>query len=335
MISIDESFLQTLGVQRIPTPVPFMEAGGPANVYAIDDLGGGYTLFDCGCGTEEGLSALRLALSERGLKGLNRIIVSHGHVDHYGNAQTLSEETDAKIFIHPHDLEKICGEGRWFRLLEEHRSFFSRIGVPGPVLDELIERSKRNPVYARQVERHRVETLQGKTRLQFKFFDAEVMHMPGHTPGLVCLHDEKHRVLFADDHVLAKISPNPLIDFTFGEGESKFKALVAYSQSAQVVKNLSLDAILPGHGEAFSGHQELLTSLFEFYAVRQQRLLKRLAQGPASVYELLPAVFPRVDTGRLYLMLSEVLANLEVLESRGDVSREVRDGKELYQVAPR
>ena len=53
MIAVDESFLAGIGIHRIPTPVPFMEAGGPANAYAIEDVGGGFTLFDCACGTDE------------------------------------------------------------------------------------------------------------------------------------------------------------------------------------------------------------------------------------------------------------------------------------------
>src|SRR5882724_7696767 len=111
MTAFDESLLAGLGVHRIETPVPFMEAGGPANAYAIEDLGGGFTLFDCACGTDEGLAALRSGLVACGLdvKALNRIVVSHGHVDHYGNAQTLSEESGAEVWLHPHDLGKICG----------------------------------------------------------------------------------------------------------------------------------------------------------------------------------------------------------------------------------
>ena len=121
MTPVDESFLSGLGIHRIPTPVPFIEAGGPANAYAIEDVGGGFTLFDCACGTDEGLQALRDGLHARGLKvkELNRIVVSHGHVDHYGNAQTLSEESGCEVFCHAHDLEKVCGHGRWYRQLED------------------------------------------------------------------------------------------------------------------------------------------------------------------------------------------------------------------------
>ena len=38
---------------RLPIPIPFPEAGGPANVYVIEEDGGGLALFDCGIGTPE------------------------------------------------------------------------------------------------------------------------------------------------------------------------------------------------------------------------------------------------------------------------------------------
>ena len=46
-----DSGLARLGVFRIPVPVPFPEAGGPANVYVIEEEGGGVALFDAGFGT--------------------------------------------------------------------------------------------------------------------------------------------------------------------------------------------------------------------------------------------------------------------------------------------
>jgi glyoxylase-like metal-dependent hydrolase (beta-lactamase superfamily II) len=320
---VDESFLTGLGVHRIPTPVPFLEAGGPANVYALEE-DDGFSLFDCACGTDEGQAALRAGLKARGfaIEKLKRIVISHGHVDHYGNAQTLAEESGCELYVHPHDVEKVCGEGRWFKTLEREMPYFVHLGVPEPTLHAMLELTKRGRAYARQVDKARVKPLSEGQRFRFRHFEAEVLHMPGHTPGLVCLWLPQAKVLLADDHMLAKVSPNPVLDLTLGNADTKFKALVSYCKSAQRAMAMEIDCVLPGHGEAFRGHRALLESLLQFYAARQQRILKRLEEkGPQTVHELIAAVFPRVDLGRMYLMLSEVLGNVEVLEDAGKVKR--------------
>ena len=332
-VDLDDGALTALGIHRLEIPVPFVEAGGPANVYVIEDADGRYTLFDTGIGTPDGITALRGQAAERklDLRKLSRIVISHGHLDHFGNAQMLSEESGARVFIHDADVEKIAGDARFAALLKKHRGYFVRLGVPAETLDLMQAAADRQSNQIRYVERSRLGALHEGEALQFKHFEVVVKHLPGHTPGLVCLYAEQQRVFFADDHVLARVSPNPLLDLSQGEGATKFRALARYLEGAKWVRDLELDAVLPGHGPAFKGHRELLDGLFAFYGVRQEKLMARLAQSPASVFELLPTLFPRRDPGRLVLMLSEVLANVEVLEDLGRVT--ALDG-EIVRYAP-
>ena len=59
--------------------------------------------------------------------------------------------------------------------------------------------------------------------------------------------------------------------------------------------------------------------------------LKLDAQYPLFTQQLLDVLFPvRKDHSRLILMLSEAVANLEVLEADGRVRREARAGGEVY-----
>ena len=325
---VDEGFLRALGIHRIPVPVPFLEAGGPVNVYALLDEDGRWTLFDTGVGTADGLAALRCGAAEANvdLRKLSRIIVSHGHVDHYGNAQLLAEESGAPVFVHPADLSKVLGEERFAALLSRHRGYFlSALGVPEAVVDEMTALASRSKPVSRPVERARLSLLEPGRRFRFRHFDAEVLHCPGHTPGLVCLHVPAKRLLLADDHLLAKVSPNPLLDLSQGEGDTKFPALVRYVESAKAVHALELDAVLPGHGPSFAGHRALLDGLFAFYERRQAKLLDHARQAASTVYDAVDVLFPRRDVPRLVLMLSEVLGNLEVLEYAGRLRRE-RDG---------
>jgi glyoxylase-like metal-dependent hydrolase (beta-lactamase superfamily II) len=231
---VDEAFLSALGVFRFPTPLAFLEAGGPANVYALENPDSTWTLFDTGIGTPDALAALRSLASDAGvdLARVSDIIVSHGHLDHFGNAQLLSERTGARVWVHPADLGKVVGDERHADMLVRHRSYLLALGLEPTLLDAMAERAARG-WHPRYVERSRLSMLEEGQLFRFKHFDAVVRHLPGHTLGLVCLHVPAQRLFFADDHVLAKVSPNPLLDLSQGEGETKFLALVRYLESAK------------------------------------------------------------------------------------------------------
>jgi glyoxylase-like metal-dependent hydrolase (beta-lactamase superfamily II) len=304
-------------------PVPFLEAGGPVNAVALRNPDRTWTLFDTGLGTPEGWHALEAGAAQAGvdLDRVSRIIISHGHLDHFGNAARLAARSGARVFVHPWDLAKVVGEDRLPDVLARHHAYFLELGVPAPVLEELA-RSTRGitPTY---LSRGQVEPLADGQVFHFAHFDGAILHAPGHTPGLVCLHVPVHRLLLADDHLLPTVSPNPFLDLSHGTGEGKFKALVRYAESAARVHALDLDAVVPGHGETFRGHRSLLDSLFVFHAARQDRLLARVRTAPATAHGLLAALFPRRETSWLMLTLSEVVAHLEVLEADGRIRREL------------
>lgn len=54
---------------------------------------------------------------------------------------------------------------------------------------------------------------------------------------------------------------------------------------------------------------------------RQERILASLQAAERSVVELVEIVFGRLRISQLYLQLSEVVGNLEVLEDQGKVRR--------------
>jgi glyoxylase-like metal-dependent hydrolase (beta-lactamase superfamily II) len=323
--------LAALGITRIPLPVPFADAGGPVNVYALEDEGG-WALFDCGIGTPEGEAALRAGAAEHGidLARCTRLFVSHGHVDHYGLAQTLSEESGARVFIHPADASKAVGPDGWEARAPLYRTFLARAAVPTEQLDRLAAMGRFTGKYGRRIDPERTRPLAAGQHLRFRHFEAEVLHLPGHTPGLVCFWDAEHRVLFADDHVLARTSPNPFLELVGDSPLRTGRALVHYFASIRRVMALDVEWVLPGHGEPFGEVRPLLERLFGFYARRQEKLLSAMDAGADTVFAFTQLLFGAHDGPRLYLTLSEVVGNLEVMEDEGRVRRHDVDGIERW-----
>src|SRR5271165_1884282 len=151
-----DALLASLGISRLALPVPFADAGGPVNVYALEDEGG-WALFDCGIGTEEGEAALRAGAAERAidLRRCTRLFVSHGHVDHYGLAQTLSEDSGARVFIHPADAPKAVGPDGWDGRAHLYRAFLVHSGVPAEQLDRLAAMGRFTGKYSRRIDPER------------------------------------------------------------------------------------------------------------------------------------------------------------------------------------
>ncbi len=311
--------------------MPFADAGGPVNVYALEDEGG-WALFDCGIGTPEGEAALRAGATAHGidLRRCTRLFVSHGHVDHYGLAQTLSEESGARVFIHPEDGPKAVGPDGWDVRAPLYRAFLRHAAVPEEQIERLAAMGRFSGKYSRRIEPERVSPLSAGMRFKFRNFEAEVLHLPGHTPGLVCLWDSAHRLLFADDHVLAKTSPNPFLEVLGDKPLRTGRALVHYFASIRRVMALDVDWVLPGHGEPFQEVRPLLERLFGFYARRQDKLLAAMDMGADTAFAFTQSLFGTHGGARLYLTLSEVVGNLEVMEDEGRIRRRDVDGIERW-----
>jgi glyoxylase-like metal-dependent hydrolase (beta-lactamase superfamily II) len=319
-----EADLAALGVHRIAVPIPFVAAGGPVNLYVIEAADGGLTLFDAGLGSEEAQAALQAGFERLGrrLAEVTRIVVSHGHVDHFGAARFVQEQgRGAEVLAHPGDLGKIDEAGPRFQdrspAFDAH---FARLGVPAEVRQEMLRAGERSYGWSRRVAG--VRPLADGDQLEGRAVTFTVRHYPGHTPGLVALHEPRHGLLLAADHLLERISPNPLIELGPDGRDGFFRPLLAYLASLERTRALDLSLVLPGHGPPFAGHRAVIDGLAGFYLKRQARLAGLLADGPRSGWELCRALFPAARPADTFLTMSETVANLEALQARGEVVRE-------------
>ena len=324
---IGEADLAALGIHRISMPIPFLEAGGPVNGYAIEDRDGGLLLFDCGLGSPQSAAAMAEGLARigRSPRDISRIVVSHGHIDHYGGAAGLLEQVGREIPVHAHprDIPKMSEGFSGFReQVPAYATFFQRLGVPVEVMGDAWRQVSDGFTKARRIPK--VEPLDLSEPLRMRHATFEPMHMPGHTPGLLCLYDRDHRLFLSDDHLLEHVSPNPLIELG-PDGQEGWRPLVAYVESVTRLHALDVDTILPGHATPFGDHRAVIDRLLAFYGKRQQKIREELWNGPLTGWEVTTRLFPLAPGRAMFLTVSETLANLEVLEERGEVVR-IDDG---------
>lgn len=156
---------------------------GVVNAYVWERPDGGLTLIDAGMPKD---AAKILAFGRQlGLERLNRIIVTHGDIDHMGGLAEVQEATGAQVICHA--VERDVIEGR--RPRDLGRSLVARLYGP------LYNAVSRAFLGFRPVS-HVDELVLDKTMLPEGF---QVVHVPGHTAGQIALFEPKRGILVTAD----------------------------------------------------------------------------------------------------------------------------------------
>ena len=89
------------------------------------------------------------------------------------------------------------------------------------------------------------------------------------------------------------------------------------------------ELILPGHGEVFSGARDLIERRFGMTERRAEKILGALTE-PRTAAAIGREMWRHVPVTQAYLVLSEVLGHLDLLERRGAVVTEEHAGVVVY-----
>jgi glyoxylase-like metal-dependent hydrolase (beta-lactamase superfamily II) len=171
---------------------------------------------------------------------------------------------------------------------------------------------------------HVTRPLREGDELSFARRRLRVLHRPGHSPSDTVFLDEERRLLIGGDHLLARISSNPLISRplegdTPGPGADRPRALLTYMESLRATRELDLEVVLPGHGDPVLDHRALIDERFRMHDRRARRLLEMLDPEPLSAYELASQMWGNVAVTQAFLTISEVLGHLDLLTAEGRV----------------
>jgi len=223
--------------------------------------------------------------------------------------------------LDPHYLEHKADQ--YLRL----RPWFEREGVPTAAFDAFVGRFRTN--------RHRFGAevgtlpLSSGQSIQAGGRRLEVTCTPGHTPGHAVFRDPDHGTVFSGDHLLALVSPNPVLDFD--ERDQRVPSMPLYLKSLERMQQLDADCWCPGHGPAFPSAGPVISTLQRFMKRRQHRLLA-LARGVTSC-EIAAGLFPDARGLDGFLAFSEVIGHIDVLLQRGDLRARRAGGRRLLERA--
>ena len=153
----------------------------------------------------------------------------------------------------------------------------------------------------------------------------EVLHRPGHSPSDTVFWDAERQILIAADHLLPKISSNPLITRPLDGSAQRTQALATYIESLLKTREMPAEIVLPGHGEPITDHVELIDQRFALHRRRAEKFHRLIAERPRTAYEIAQEVWGNIAVTQAFLTLSEVVGHVDLLIDAGLV-REVADG---------
>jgi len=350
-------------IHCLPIPTPF--AVGRVNCYLIED--DPLTLVDAGPNSGTSLTVLEATLAEHGrrVEELERIVVTHQHIDHIGLVDIIAKRSGAEVCALDRLAPWLAG---YKREMEENDRFSAEImvrnGIPQDVVIALraVSASFRGWGAAAHVTR----TLHDGELLQFANRSWRALHRPGHSPSDTVFHDEGSGELFGGDHLIKHISSNPLISRPLpgekgrgteggecdgdesrkgvggdpeegaGDGpgpDERPRALMIYLDSLRATREMELSLVLAGHGEPIDDHRALIDERFKMHERRTEKLCRLIAESPRNAYELAQAMWGNVAVTQAYLTLSEVLGHVDLLLDEGRVAEREHDGVVCFETS--
>lgn len=150
---------------------------------------------------------------------IEKILLTHGHFDHFGAAELLREKLVAPIYIYPSDAEY---------LTDTYLNLSAGSGEPITV-----------PHYEFL---HDGETIQLKANNSFRL---KVLHTPGHTPGSVTYYSESEHAAFVGDTL-----------YQHGPGLTHFPGGNRHELEQSIINKI---LTLPDETVLLSGHSSPIT----------------------------------------------------------------------------
>jgi len=277
-------------------------------VYLIQ-IGELNVLIDTGSGSEISNTSLEQGVAKAGIdfSDLTHILLTHGHIDHYGGLAYLRERTQAKIGVHELDLGTITTHEARVALFESKLNFFLlKANVPLERRIELLSMYRLTKKFF-----HSVPVDFTYEALGMHVGPLKLIHVPGHCAGHVAL--KMDNVIFCGDLILERViphqSPEELLPFMgiyhFLESLAAFEG---WAEGATVILN--------GHDEPIYDLSREINKIRDRLYRRINQTLRTLSR-PRTIVETTEEVYGDSNGYNALLVFEKVGAYIEYLLQRG------------------
>jgi glyoxylase-like metal-dependent hydrolase (beta-lactamase superfamily II) len=305
------------GVYWLRMPLPF--ALNHINLWLLRD-GDGWTAIDCGVAIAETQGYWDRILDDVvGPSGLTRVLVTHFHPDHFGNAGWLTRRFEAPLWMSEADyltahaqyqVQAGHGSDAAARLFAQHGLDQARVAAiagRGNSYRKIV--SEPPDRFMRILDGDDIAVGANRWRVITGY---------GHAPEHASLYCESLGVLISGDMLLPKISTNVSVWPTEPEGDP----LKLFLRSVDRFLEIPPDTlVLPSHGLPFRGAHERVRMLHEHHRDRLAEVMEACV-SPVTATDLLPILFRReLDMHQTFFAMGEAIAHLHYLWRQGELYR--------------
>ncbi len=319
------------GGWRIPLPLP-IDGLTTGNCYLFAE-GDDVVLVDPGWASPDTDAALagHLRMIGRDASEISRIVVTHTHMDHYGQAMLLRERHGIPVeagegerpsvesyrrgqFYYPEQVERLrqAGDAALADTMLEQRGDQHESAFPSGQPSGWLSDAQRIPLGDRELIAYAT---------------------PGHTRGHTVFADPERSLLITGDHILPRITPSVGLEYR----PEQFP-LRSFLSSLARVRELPDGAMLPAHGNVGQSVHERIDELLAHHEGRFQAVLAGMDRGASTAAEVAASLTwtsreqPLDSLAPMHRMTAvlEVAAHLHVLEQRGAVVASTEGGVEHF-----
>jgi glyoxylase-like metal-dependent hydrolase (beta-lactamase superfamily II) len=336
----------TLMSTPIRIELPTGLAVGSVNAYLFTEPEP--VLIDAGVKSDACWDALTAGLAEHGLapRDVSRIVITHPHVDHFGLAARLAEESDATVWICDLGVPWLVADGdRWAQRLSYYRDdFLAHAGIPPETAESVISGMRALEALADPVPPGYIVPFRPDGVLQLGGLAWDVLHTPGHASMMTCFYQPDTRQLISADMLLA-ITPTPVIEQPPPGATRRVPALPQYMTSLARVEALAVDDVYPGHGRPFgdrpegdrpmsdrpmADHRAVIARQRGRILARRDECLALVREGIDTIPALVERMYAHQPRGVRLAGLWMLVGYLDLLVQDGRIAEETRDGVWRY-----